>query len=96
MSVQVLRFATRPDRIPEVEGAVTELFAAVAAAGAGGIGYTAMRPGGEPEFGLILRGNEANPLPGIPAAREFSAKIAGWTGGPVLPRQAAVPGRYAR
>lgn len=96
MSVQVLRFTTRPDRIPEVEDAIAELFAALDVARPADIDYTAMRVGDEPEFVLILRCAGENPLPGIAAAREFRAKVAEWAGGPVPPREAAVLGRYAR
>lgn len=96
MSVQILRFTTAPERIPEVEEAVTKLFAAVDAAGPDGIDYTAMRVGQDGEFVLILRLADANPLLDIPQAQEFRARLAEWARGPVAPRPAVVLGRYTR
>lgn len=96
MSVQILRFTTAPERIPEVEQAVTALFAAVDAAGPEEIDYTAMRVGPDGEFVLILRLADANPLLDIPEAQEFRARLAEWAGGPVAPRPAVELGRYTR
>lgn len=96
MSVHILRFDTAPERIPEVEEAVTTLFAALDAAGPSGIDYTAMRVGSDAEFVLILRLTGANPLLELPAAQEFRARMAEWAGAPVAPRPAVVLGRYTR
>jgi hypothetical protein len=98
MSVQIVRFTTAPDRVPEVEEAVRDLFAAIEEAAPTGVEYTAARVGEDAEFLLVLRLDDpgANPLLGIREALGFRARIAGWAGAPVPPRPVTVLGRYAR
>ena len=96
MSVQIVRFSTDPERVPEVEEAIRGLFAAVKDAAPTGLNYTATRVGDSAEFQLTLELADAdtNPLFGIPAAGEFRTKIADWAGGPVPPQPLTVLGQY--
>ncbi|ONK14037.1 hypothetical protein [Streptomyces sp. MP131-18] len=106
MSVQIVRFSTGTEQVPEVEEAIRKLFAAVEEAAPTGIDYTAVRVGdgagdetGEgAEFLLALRlaDPDANPLLGIREALDFRTAIAAWAGTPVAPRPATVLGRYSR
>lgn len=94
MSLQIVRFTTDAERVPEVEDAIRTLFAAVEEAAPIGVDYTAARVGAE--FLLTLRLTGANPLLDIPAALEFRARVAEWAGAPVPPRPVAVLGQYSR
>jgi hypothetical protein len=96
MSVQIVRFRTEPERVPEVEEAEGRLFAAVRDAAPAGIEYTATRAGDGPEFLLTRQLPEGapNPLLGLPEAGAFRARAAGWAGGPVPPAPLHVTGRY--
>jgi hypothetical protein len=96
MSVQIIRFNTDAERIPDVEDAIRALFAAIEEAAPTGIDYDAVRVGDGAEFLLTLRLTGANPLLDIPEALEFRAKVAEWTGAPVPPRPVTVLGRYPR
>ncbi|MEU6644400.1 hypothetical protein ABZ863_17850 [Saccharomonospora sp. NPDC046836] len=97
MSVQIVRFSTSPEHVPEVEEAIDQLFTAVKEAAPAGLEYTAARVGDSPEFLLTLQlpDDAPNPLLGIEAAGEFRARIAGWAGVPVPPQTLDVLGRYA-
>jgi hypothetical protein len=96
MSVQIVRFRTDPQRVPEVEEAIGRLFAAVDEAAPAGVAYTAARVGDGSEFLLTLQLPEgaANPLLDIAEAGAFRARIAEWAGGPVAPASLHVLGRY--
>lgn len=95
MSVQIVRFRTAVEQIPEAEEAIRELFAAVAAAAPTGIDYTAARVGDD-EFVLTLRLADAdtNPLLDIKEALAFRAKIVKWVGAPIPPQPMTVLERY--
>ncbi|MFE5738746.1 hypothetical protein [Streptomyces celluloflavus] len=96
MSVQIVRFRTEPERVPEVEEAVRRLFAAVRDAAPEGIEYGAARVGDGAEFLLTLRIPEGapNPLLAIPEAGAFRARVAEWAGAPVPPATLHMIGRY--
>ncbi|MDT0445578.1 hypothetical protein [Streptomyces johnsoniae] len=102
MSVQIVRFSTSTEQVPEVEEAIRKLFAAVEEAAPTGIDYTAVRLGdGESEateflLALRLADPEANPLLGIREALDFRAAIAAWAEAPAAPQPATVLGRYSR
>ncbi|MFC7546133.1 hypothetical protein [Plantactinospora sp. GCM10030261] len=96
MSLQIVRFSTDAERIPEVEDAIGKLFAAVAEAAPTGVEYTAARVGDGAEFLLTLRLAGANPLLGIREAVEFRARVAEWAGTPVPPQPVTVLARYTR
>lgn len=96
MSVQMVRFTADTERAPEVEEAIATLFTAVSKAAPVGMSYTAGRVGDGPDFVFLLQLDDGvdNPLPGIPDALEFRAKLAGWVGNPVAPQPFTVLGRY--
>jgi hypothetical protein len=98
MSIQIVRFKAETEQIPEVEGAIKKLFAAVEDEAPSGIEYTAARVGEGPEFLLTLQldDTKANPLLKIPEALEFRAKVTEWAGVPVPPQPVTVLGRYFR
>lgn len=98
MSVQIVRFRTATEHLPEVEEAVRGLFAAIEAAAPAGLDYTAVRVGDGAEFLLMLELAEGavNPLPGIPEALAFRARVADWAGAPVPPQPVTVLARYGR
>ncbi|GAA3740779.1 hypothetical protein GCM10022225_25100 [Plantactinospora mayteni] len=98
MSVQIVRFRTDAERIPEVEDAIKKLFTAVEEAAPTGIHYTAARVGDGAEFLLSLRlvDSNANPLLDIPATLAFRTRVAEWAGAPVPPQPLTVLGRYSR
>jgi hypothetical protein len=97
MSVQIVRFSTGTEQIPEAEEAIKKLFAAVEEAAPTGIDYTATRVGDGGEFQLTLRLTDAdtNPLLGIQEALAFRAKIAEWAGAPVPPQPITVLAQYS-
>ncbi|OHT84997.1 hypothetical protein [Mycobacteroides saopaulense] len=96
MSVQMVRFSTDKERVDEVQTAVAALFAAVSEAAPTGMTYTAGRVGDGPDFVFLLQLAEGvdNPLPSIPGALDFRAKLAGWAAGAVAPQPFTVLGRY--
>lgn len=96
MSVQMVRFSTAAEQIPEVESAIAALFTAVGAAAPEGMTYTAGRVGDGPDFVFMLQLADGvdNPLLGIPAALDFRSKVTGWAGEPVAPQPFTVLGRY--
>lgn len=96
MSVQIVRFSTTVEQIPEVEAAIKKMFAAIDAAAPTGIEYTAARAGDGAEFLLTLQVTDANPLLEIEEALAFRAKVAKWVGAPVPPQPLAVLGHYSR
>lgn len=98
MSVQIVRFTTDDEQIPEVEGSIKRLFDALDEAAPTGIDYTAVRVNDSAEFLLILRLADAgaNPLLDVPEALAFRAKVAECAGAPVPPQPVTVLGRYSR
>lgn len=80
MSLQIVRFTTRPEQAADVERGVADLFDAVAAARPDGLRYLAGRVADQPEFLLLLHLDEgvANPLPAIPRAAAFRQQLQGW------------------
>lgn len=97
MSIQIVRFHTDPQHVPEVEEAIGRVFGAVRKAAPAGIAYTAARLGDSAEFLLALRlpDGAPNPLLEIPPAGAFRDNIAKGAGGPVPPVTLHVLGRYA-
>lgn len=97
MSVQIVAFRTTPERISEVTEAITQLFAAVAAAAPAGIEYAAYRVGDGPDFllALTLPDGAPNPLLDIPEAGAFRDRVGEWVGGSVPPVTLHAISRYA-
>lgn len=96
MTLQIIRFTSRPEQTAEVEAAVSELFDAIGYAEPSGIRYLATRHAEQPEFELMLHladGRE-NPLPAIPRAALFREQMAGWALTAPAPQPAKVLGRY--
>ena len=80
MSLQIVRFTTRPEQAAEVERGVADLFGAVAAARPDGLRYLAGRVADQPESLLLLHLDDgvANPLPAIPEAAAFRQQLQAW------------------
>ncbi|RVW01344.1 hypothetical protein [Rhodococcus xishaensis] len=97
MSLQMVRFRTAPEQIPEVTQQIEALFTAVHDAAPPGIRYLALREADEPAFTLILElpDRADNPLLSIPAALEYRSHLSGWTDDDVTPRPHTVLGRYS-
>lgn len=79
MTVQIVRFTTRPEQVDEVEHAVTELFSAIEQTQPGSIRYLATRHPAQPQFELLLHLADGadNPLLEIPRAARFRDQMAG-------------------
>ncbi|HEY7047148.1 MAG TPA: hypothetical protein VH373_08005 [Jatrophihabitantaceae bacterium] len=80
MSLQIVRFTTRPEQVADVERGVADLFDALGVAGPDGVRYLAGRVADRPEFLLLLHLDEgvANPLPAIPRAAAFRQQLQDW------------------
>lgn len=96
MSVQMVRFGTAHEQIPEVTAQITAMLDALRVAAPPGVTYTALCDTEEPHFTLILEladGTE-NPLPALPEAAAFRRALPGHTNDDVAPRALTVIGRY--
>lgn len=96
MTVQIVRFTTRPEQTEQVEAGVTELFAALDQTQPDGIRYLATRHPDRPHFELLLHLGDGidNPLPAIPRAAQFRQQMAEWALTASQPEAATVLGRY--
>lgn len=94
MSIQIVRFTTDAEQVPDVERAIKKLFAAVEDAAPTGIEYAAARVGNA-DFVLTLQLTDANPLLQLQEALEFRGRIAEWAGAPVLPQPVTLLARYS-
>jgi len=94
--LMIVRFTATARQQPEVEEAVAELFDAVREAAPPGIRYVAIRDASSPDYELLLHLDPGvdNPLPGIPVAGAFRAKLAEWAPAQSAPRPAQVLGHY--
>lgn len=88
MTLQIVRFTTTEDHVPDVEAALTTAVEALAAVDPPGVRYAATRLADGVTFLLLLDLDEGveNPLPSIPAARALQQQMPVWAGGPVAPQ----------
>jgi hypothetical protein len=97
MTVLMVRYQVRDDSVADVEACVEEMMAAIAHERPQGLRYALGKlPDGVTFVGVVeLDDGVENPLPGIPAAREFQAKLADWVvGEPPVPAPLDVVGSY--
>lgn len=89
MTVLMVRYQVREDSVAEVEAAIDEAVAAVAAEAPPGVGYAMGKlPDGVTFVGVVTLPDGAdNPLPAIPAARELQRRLPEWVvGDPPVPQ----------
>ncbi|RVW01756.1 hypothetical protein [Rhodococcus spongiicola] len=97
MSLQIVRFRTAPEQIPEVTQQIEAIFTAVHETAPPAMRYLALREADEPVFTLILELPDGadNPLLSIPAALEYRSHLPSWTDDDVTPRPHTIVGRYS-
>ena len=97
MTVQMVRFTTTPEHVPEIERRIAALVTALADEQPAGVRYAATKLSDGLTFMLWLElaeGVDENPLPAIPAAREFQQGLGAWTAAPPTPEPVTVVGSY--
>jgi hypothetical protein len=96
MSVLMVRPQIKPEAVNEVEQHVRALFSALDEAAPNGVRYSSLRVDGSDTFVILLEleDPDKNPLPDIPAFREFQARLAGCLAEPPVAEQLTVVGSY--
>ena len=86
----------KPACVAEVQAGVNKMFAAIEQAQPEGVRYSSSRlPDGVTFLAqLELRDGIENPLPQIPAFREFQENLKQWIAEPPVPEQLTVVGSY--
>jgi hypothetical protein len=92
----MLRFTVDEADVPTVEAGVAEMMRAIEAANPDGVRYSVSRlPDGVTFVGLLeLADGMANPLPAIPACRDFQVGLRTWSTEPPVPQELTVIGTY--
>jgi hypothetical protein len=92
----IIRSRVKPECVAEVEAGVRKMFAAIEQAQPKGVRYSSSRlPDGVTFLAqLELQDGVENPLPRIPAFREFQEILEQWIAGPPVPEQLTVIGSY--
>jgi hypothetical protein len=96
MNVTMLRAKVKAERVADVEAAVRTMFSAIEQAQPKGIRYASSRLSDGATF-VILLGLEdgiENPLPSVPASREFQEDLKNWLAEPPIPEELTVVGSY--
>lgn len=96
MSVLMVRSKVKAADATEVEAAVKRVFAALHEALPRGIRYTSCRLSDGVTYVALLEIDEGveNPLPTLPAFREFQENLKQWMAEPPIPEQLTVIGSY--
>ena len=96
MTVHMVRFTATPEAADDVEAGVAALVAAVHEARPAGTRLRYYREADGPGFVALLELDEGvdNPLPDIPAAREYQASLADWATAPPTPKPLTLLGSY--
>jgi len=95
VALQLIRVSVKPDHTSDVEDAVGKVFEELDAIQPEGLRYTSLRSA-DSTYVIILDvadGTE-NPLPEIPAFREFQASLPSWLAGPPVVDNLTVVGSY--
>ena len=92
----LIRSTVKPECVAEVEAGVRKMFAATEQAQPKSVCYSSSRlPDGVTFLAqLELQDGAENPLPQIPAFREFQENLKQWIAGPPVPEQLTVIGSY--
>ena len=92
----IVRSRVTPECVAEVEAGVRKMFAAIEQAHPKGVCYSSSRlPDGVTFLAqLELQDGAENPLPQIPAFREFQENLKQWIAGSPVPEQLTVIGSY--
>lgn len=96
MNVMMLRAKVKEESVADVESAVTTMFSAIREAEPAGVRYASCRVADGATFVVLLQledGTE-NPLPAIPAFREFQESLRHWIAEPPVSEQLSVVGSY--
>jgi hypothetical protein len=97
MTVLVVQYKVKEDSVAEVEAGIDRMMAAIETEQPTGIRYALGKlPDGLTFLGVVeLQDGVENPLPSIPAAREFQLKLRDWVDGePPTPAPLHVLGAY--
>ena len=96
MKVLMVRSKVKPEHVAEVEAAVEKVFSAISQAQPKGVRYASSKlPDGVTFVALLeLDTGVDNPLPGLPAFREFQENLKNWVAEPPVPEQMEVVGSY--
>jgi hypothetical protein len=96
VSVLLVRAKLKDEHVEEAEAAAKKMFAAVNEAQPQGVRYASTKVGGSGTFVAILQLEDGieNPLPGLPAWREFGEALEEWRAEPPVAEQLEVVGSY--
>lgn len=96
MTVLTVRATLKEEHVAEAEAAVRRMFAAIEREGLEGIRYASVRLEDGVTFLAMLEVDDGveNPLPGLPEAQEFYAKLPEWYAEPPEVGPGTVIGSY--
>ena len=96
MNVMMVRAKAKAESVADVEAAARTMFSAIEEAQPRGVRYASCRlPDGVTFVALLaLDDGTENPLPTVPAFREFQENLEGWLAEPPAPEQLTVVGSY--
>jgi hypothetical protein len=96
MSVVMIRARVKDESVAEVESAAKAMFAAIDEAQPQGIRYASTKLPDGVTFVILLAVEDGieNPLPAVPAFREFQQNLPGWLVEPATPEPLTVVGSY--
>jgi hypothetical protein len=96
MSVLMVRAKVKPATVPDLESAVKKMFAALDEAQPTGIRYASCRLSDGATFVVLLEVEDGadNPLPALPAFRDFQEGLKKWVAEPPIAEQLTVIGSY--
>jgi len=96
MSVMMLRVKVKPESVLDVEAAVSTMFSAIREAEPQGVRYASCKVADDAMFVILLELDDGieNPLPAVPAFREFQQDLPKWLAEPPVPERLTVVGSY--
>jgi hypothetical protein len=96
MSMMMVRSKIKAESVAEVEAAARTMFSGIQEAQPQGVRYASCRlPDGVTFVALLELGDGVdNPLPTVPAFREFQENLKHWLAEPPIPEQLTVIGSY--
>jgi hypothetical protein len=96
MSVLMVRSTVKAECVSELDAGVKRMFSAIQQAGPRGIHYGSFKLADGVTFVAMLEIEDGvdNPLPALPAFREFQENLKTWLAGPMTPEQLTVVGSY--
>jgi hypothetical protein len=96
MGVMMVRATVKPEHVDDVEVAAKAMFSAIDEAKPEGVRYASCKLADGVTFVALLEVEERteNPLPALPAFREFQDNLKQWMSGPPTAEQMTVVGSY--